>query len=377
MLNYLDYQFSLKTELFSGKGALLSLQQKLNSMGSVRPFIMVPRQCGKEMNSLLSPLFSNENIESKTWVDDLPDEIGTDLMERLLALYKEGRCDSIVAPGSGSFIHGAKALNAALSNNFTVKDLLTKKSMRANTIPMAVISCNNGDPCDSSDRFFFQQREYKEAMAAPDILCIDSELSSFRTPRQAAYAIAATVSDCVEAIATDRTNPVIESFIHGALQLVRSNTSGALKGSKKESIAIINAAYIAGLMGNSTGLGLVRKSAEMLSGKTGHPVGLLQGALLNSYLLIHHVREELLLTAGSFSRYAATAESDRIIEGKAAVEELLKPLFPYIPSDIDDLSVGTYILEETLRDISSDLSSAKNKELLKEVRHWESILFDR
>lgn len=373
-----NYHFFIQPKFISGKESLTHLSIEMDSIDATRPLVIAPASCDQKRTLKAAKKILKDTDKSiGAAALDLPDNPGINMIDRLITLYNERGCDSIIAIGSGPFIHSAKALNCAVSRGLNASELLNAEPAQQPLKPFILIPSGMVSTDDSGHVVQFQERLLSSPFCYPDIICLDPSISTFRDNMETACTLAEALSDAAEAIGIETANPSVEALANAAIQLIRTYGKDSLKGKSKASLAVMNAALFAGLARNNDSTRIVRETAQILSQSTGLPLGQLQGALLPSYLSIHNVRDELLQASRGYSYYSRTAETDRELEGKAGVEQLLKPLYPLVPSDIWQLNIPRYVIEKSLDEMDSILAAKKDRATRTELEHWKVVIFKR
>jgi alcohol dehydrogenase class IV len=101
---------SFPTRIVFGKGAVREIPGELTGLGVKRPLVMTDRVlAGNGLLDRLTAALGEARVQHVVFDGVDPDPTGA-TVERALAAYREGACDSLVAFGGGSSIDTAKAV---------------------------------------------------------------------------------------------------------------------------------------------------------------------------------------------------------------------------------------------------------------------------
>ena len=106
------YEFFCPVKVIAGKAALEHIPYELTGMAAKRPMIVTDK--GVRAAGLLEPVIAaceESGLEITTIYDDVPPDSSTTVVRDIAGIYRQEKCDSIIAVGGGSAIDTGKAVN--------------------------------------------------------------------------------------------------------------------------------------------------------------------------------------------------------------------------------------------------------------------------
>ncbi|MEC7376793.1 MAG: iron-containing alcohol dehydrogenase, partial [Pseudomonadota bacterium] len=110
------YEFFCPVKVIAGKAALEHIPYELAGLAAKRPMIVTDK--GVRAAGLLEPVIAaceESGLEIATIYDDVPPDSSTTVVRDIAGIYRQEKCDSIIAVGGGSAIDTGKAVNILVS----------------------------------------------------------------------------------------------------------------------------------------------------------------------------------------------------------------------------------------------------------------------
>ncbi len=205
-----------------------------------------------------------------------------------LALYREERCDSVLAVGGGSSMDAAKVIAAAAANPGPVRKLEGMMKVKQVPVPLYAIPTTAGtgsevtlaaviSEADTHAKRFFIDPKLLPRMAALD----PALMTGLPKPITAATGMDA-LTHAIESYISRTHTPTTEAYAELAVRLIFENLPTAYaEGDDLEAReAMALASYYAGLAFTRTGVGYVHAIAHTFGAYYGTPHGLANAIVL-------------------------------------------------------------------------------------------------
>ncbi|MGD9733439.1 MAG: iron-containing alcohol dehydrogenase, partial [Desulfamplus sp.] len=140
------YEFHNPVKIISGNKALDNLPSELETLGAKRPMVITDKGVsGAGLLKIFIDSFASSGMIIGAVFDDVPPDSSSEVVERITSIFRQNRCDSLVALGGGSVIDTAKGVNILVTENsndlleFSGAEML-KKPMK----PLIVVPTTSG-----------------------------------------------------------------------------------------------------------------------------------------------------------------------------------------------------------------------------------------
>lgn len=225
------------------------------------------------------------------------------------ALYKQERCDVIVALGGGSTIDCAKAIGVVHSNGTSVLSFEGVDQIEVPGPPLICIPTTAGTAADISQFCIIvnSAQRYKMAIISksmvPDVALVDPETTLTMDPYLSARTGMDALTHAIEAYVSTANSPIVDVHALAAIRLICGNLADAVTTpdnlAARENMML--ASLQAGLAFSNASLGAVHAMAHSAGGFLDLPHG-----ECNALLLEHVVRFNMAMAP---ERYRQIAEA--------------------------------------------------------------------
>ncbi len=261
------YEFHNPVKISSGNKALDNLPYELDQMGASRPLIITDAGVVKAgLMKYVKSAFASSNVVIGAIYDQTPPDSSMDVVNEIAEIYRENKCDSLIAVGGGSPIDTAKGVNIVISENsndlrkFMGAELI-KKPMR----PLIVVPTTSGTGSEATYVAVIADKERNVKMPftsyslLPKVAILDPRM----TLTVPAHITAATGMDALthamESYISLQKNPLSDAYAFAAIAIIRDNLLSAVtKGNDpKVRLAMANASLMAGVAFSNSMVGVV------------------------------------------------------------------------------------------------------------------------
>lgn len=247
-------------------------------------------------------------IDFVTYTKLTPNPKDYEVMEGA-ALYKQERCDVIVALGGGSVIDCAKAIGVVHTNNTNVLRFEGVDQVEVPGPPLICIPTTAGTAADISQFCIIVNSSLRYKMAiisksmVPDVALVDPETTLTMDPYLSACTGMDALTHAIEAYVSTANSPIVDVHALAAIRLICGNLADAVTTpnnlAARENMML--ASLQAGLAFSNASLGAVHAMAHSAGGFLDLPHG-----ECNALLLEHVVRFNM---AKAPERYRQVAEA--------------------------------------------------------------------
>ncbi len=381
------YEFQNPVRIISGNKALDNLPYELDQLGVARPLIVTDQGISKAgLVRYVIQAFGESEMTVGGLYDQVPPDSSLGIVKELAAVFRENRCDCIVAIGGGSVMDTAKGVNILVTEG--ADDLLQfegAERLKRPLKPLVVIPTTSGtgsevtsvaviaDP-DNNTKLAFSSRRL-----LPRLAILDPRM----TLTLPAHITAATAMDAlthaIEACICLQKNPLSDAYAWAAMNLLREHLIPVIKNGKDPvgRLALANAACMAGVAFSNSMVGMVHSLGHACGGLCHVPHGVAMNIFLPHVLEynMHKVTREiagLLLPLAGPEVYARTPEEKRAEETIACIRRLQADLHEQakLPRTLKEAGVPREALEGIARAALGDGSLTFNPE---EMNYEEAL----
>ncbi|HEX3011699.1 MAG TPA: iron-containing alcohol dehydrogenase [Syntrophomonadaceae bacterium] len=368
-LSYFEYFNPVK--ILSGKNAVDNIPYELEVLRAKRPLIITDKGIVEAgLIDIVISCFKSSDVTIGAVYDSTPPDSSNLIVNEVAALYRENKCDSIIAVGGGSVLDTAKGVNMVITEN--TDDLMKylgaerfKKPMQ----PFIAVPTTSGTGSEVTLVAVIANVEKKCKMAftsymlMPHVAVLDPRMTMTVPPKITAATGMDALTHAVEAYSCLQKNPLSDAYAWSAISLIRDNLMKAVKNGKDEEarMAMANASLMAGCAFSNSMVGIVHSIGHACGGVCHVPHGFAMAILLPhgmEYNLQANagLYGELLLPLGGPEEYARTAADKRAVRTIAVIKELNNSLnkLAGLPVRLRDAGVNREQLPEIARTAQGD-----------------------
>jgi alcohol dehydrogenase len=325
------YEFYNPVKIISGHKALDNLPFELEQVGAARPLLIT--DAGIVKAGLLKHVlgaFAESGMVIGALYDQVPPDSSLEVVKELAQIYRQKRCDALLAVGGGSVLDTAKGVNIIVSEG--ADDLLAfagaevlKRPLR----PLLVIPTTGGTGSEVTNVAVIADpgRNLKLLFTSnyllPRVAVLDSRMTLSLPPLITAATGMDALAHAMEAYTCLQKNPLSDAYATTAIRLIAGNLLRVVlqPGDAVGRLALANAACMAGIAFSNSMVGMVHSLAHA----TGALCHVAHGVAINIFLphgLEYNLPKaaeeigELLLPLGGAELYARTPPDQRPAQGQ-------------------------------------------------------------
>lgn len=370
------FRFYNPVKIISGENALDSLGYELKQLGAKRPLIITDQGVAAAgLITLVAESLAGGAFPSDTIYDRVPPDSSPQIVEQAAGVYREHKCDSIVAVGGGSVIDTGKAVNIVVTEGAESLAQLKGAKLRQPMRPFIVIPTTSGTGSEVTYAAMIRDAENKEKMLFASYLLFPK--TAILDPRMTVslplLTTAATAMDAmthaIEACICKPRNPFSNAHSMEAIKLIGRYLPTAIdKPDDREArFYLANAACMAGAAFSNSGVGLIHALGHALGGVCHLPHGIAMNIMLPYGLefnlpAVGEIIGELLLPLAGPARYAATPDGDRPQKTIASLREFQNALYKStkLPRTLTEAGIEQEALDEIARKAVKDPALSLN-----------------
>ena len=350
------FQFCYPTKLLSGYRAIDNVPFELRNLDSSRPLVLTDRfLSGSGLAKTVLEVLQDGGIETGVIFDDIPVDSDLKTVDHIAGLFRDNRCDSIIAIGGGSVIDTAKGVNIQVTRNVEdLQELAGADNLTGKLKPFIVIPTTAGTGSEATAVAVIADHEKKVKMeflseqVLPDVAVLDPRMTTTLPPGLTASTAFDALVHAIEALTCKGKNPISDVFAGGAIRLITKNLLPCLKDSEREEyrFALANASHMAGAAFSNSMVGLVHAIGHACGALARVAHGEAMAILLVPCMEYNLIRlpglyDELLLHLTDPDVYVETPENERSKRAVATVKSLIANVnrFCAIPTTLRDAGV--------------------------------------
>lgn len=366
------YEFQNSTKILSGEFALENIPAELIGLNG-KNVLLISDKVLENIGTMQKVIdaIDTEDIEIKVVYTDVPSDSSIEVINKIVKIYKENNCNSIVAVGGGSVIDTAKGVRMVLSQE--KDDIMELAGCELITygkhIPFVVIPTTSGTGSEVTlvavilDNFKNVKKEFISYFLLPDVSVLDPRMTLTLPKKITASTGMDALCHAIEAYTCLQKNPISDVYAISAIEIIRDNLLETVKNgdNKKLRLAMANGSLMAGAAFSNSMVGLVHAIGHALGGVSHVPHGDAMAILLphcmryNLDKMRDNYSKLLLYIAGEevFVNTPKEKRAEKVIE---TIEELLKTLNTEagLPIKLSQVGVKKEDLEEVVKKALND-----------------------
>jgi len=270
------------------RGSLNDVGTWARNIGGTRGLVVASMgSYGEGQGKMVTDVLVKDGIQSIVFAGAGPNPTDTMVMEGV-RLYKDQSCDFLVAIGGGSAMDCAKGIGLIVSNGGTIDQYEGLNKATKDLPPFIAVNTTAGTGSEVTSVAVLTESQTHHKMTivdwrlTADVSVNDPELMLTMPPALTAATGMDALSHAIEAYVCTISTALTDSLAYEAIALVYRWLPLAFEHG--DNIAaregMCNAAFLAGLAFNNSGLGYVHALSHPLTGKYGLPHGVLNAVLM-------------------------------------------------------------------------------------------------
>jgi alcohol dehydrogenase len=270
------------------RGALNNVGTWAQNLGGTRGLIVASMgSYGEEQGKMVADVLTKSGIQSTVYAGAGPNPTDVMVMNGV-ELYRDQRCDLLVAIGGGSAMDCAKGIGLIVSNGGTIEQYAGVGKMSKSLPPFITVNTTAGTGSEVTSVAVLTDSKTHHKMTivdwrlTADVSVNDPQLMVSMPPALTAATGMDALSHAIEAYVATNATALTDSLAYEAIVLVFQWLPVAFEHGEDVAAryGMCNAAFLAGLAFNNSGLGYVHALSHPLTGKYGLPHGVLNAVLL-------------------------------------------------------------------------------------------------
>jgi alcohol dehydrogenase len=269
------YEFQNTVKVCSGDRALENIPYELEERNVSRPMILSDRVL-EEIGTVDTVLKAMAGLRPGFVFCDIPSDSSFDVVMQIAGLYRQHRCDAVVAIGGGSVIDTAKGVCMAVGTNAEdLTAIMGMERLRAwDHIPYIAVPTTSGTGSEVtevaviSDTDHNVKAEFISRYLLPDVAVLDARMLTSMPRRITASTGMDALCHAIEAYSCLQKNPLSDAYAISAVKMIGEYLPTAVKNgnNKKARLAMANASLMAGTAFSNSMVGGVHAIGHALGG---------------------------------------------------------------------------------------------------------------
>lgn len=279
------YEFQNATKILSGKLAINNIPAELKFLNAQSPLLISDEILNKigTVKKVKDAINTDNKIKVKAEYTQVPPDSDLEVVNKIAKIYKEQKCDSIVAVGGGSVIDTAKGVRMLLSQNKEdINELMGNEILNyGKHIPFIVVPTTSGTGSEVTlvavieDKIKNLKMEFISYFLLPDVAVLDPEMTMTLPKKATASTGIDALCHAIEAYTCIQKNPLSDAYAISAIKLIMDNIEIAVKNgeNKKVRLSMANASLMAGISFSNSMVGLVHAIGHSIGAVSKVPHG--------------------------------------------------------------------------------------------------------
>lgn len=279
------YEFQNATKILSGKLAINNIPAELKFLNAQSPLLISDEILNKigTVKKVKDAINTDNKIKVKAEYTQVPPDSDLKVVNKIAKIYKEQKCDSIVAVGGGSVIDTAKGVRMLLSQNKEdINELMGNEILNyGKHVPFIVVPTTSGTGSEVTlvavieDKIKNLKMEFISYFLLPDVAVLDPEMTMTLPKKATASTGIDALCHAIEAYTCIQKNPLSDAYAISAIKLIMDNIEIAVKNgeNKKARLSMANASLMAGISFSNSMVGLVHAIGHSIGAVSKVPHG--------------------------------------------------------------------------------------------------------
>jgi alcohol dehydrogenase len=323
------FEFFSPVKICAGENALEHLPFELEQLGSSRPFVITDKGvCTAGLTATLTAAFAESSLIPAGTYDEVPPDSSLKIVKDCAELYRQKKCDAIIAVGGGSVLDTAKGVNILVSKGGTdLRKYSGAGILQGPLRPFIAVPTTCGTGSEATLAAVIRDEEegrkllFSSHSLMPDAAIIDVRMTLTLPPAITAATGMDAFTHAVESYVCLARNPLSDSYSAAALKILAGNLIRSVKKPKDKEARFqcALAATMAGIAFSNSMVGLVHAAGHSVGAVCGVPHGTAMSILLPHVLRFNleghpetagNLSELFLYFAGP-EAYAEASETER------------------------------------------------------------------
>ncbi|MBW1988759.1 MAG: iron-containing alcohol dehydrogenase [Deltaproteobacteria bacterium] len=357
------YEFHNPVKIIAGNKAVDNIPYELSLLKARRPLIITDQGVvGAGLLQIAVNAFAGSDAEVGAVFEHTPPDSSNEIVDEVARLFRDNRCDSIVAVGGGSVLDTAKGVNILVTEGGdSLLDYMGADVLKNPLMPLVAVptTAGTGSEVTAVAVIANPKRHIKMPFTSfrlfPDIAVLDPRMTLTMPPKITAATGMDALTHAVEAYSCGQKNPVSDAYSVAAIGLIRDNLLKAVKNGKdkKARFAMANASLLAGVSFGNAMVGVVHAMAHASGGVAHVPHGVANAIFLPLGMEYNMSKAadyygELLLPLAGEDVYLSTPKKERPQKAVEVIRELNRALNAAsgMPITLKEAGVAKSKLEE-------------------------------
>lgn len=320
------YEFFCPVKVVAGNAALEHIPYELNTLAASRPLIITDKGVrGAGLIEHVLNAFSESEMDVVDIYDNVPPDSSTHVVKDIARVYREKKCDSIIAIGGGSVIDTSKGVNILVSENGNdLSEFSGVGVLKRPLKPFFVIPTTAGTGSEVTLVAVIADTEknvklpFTSYFLLPNVAILDPRMTLTLPPHITAMTAMDAMTHAIEAYTGLGKNPISDAYATSAIRKISQNLMRVLDqpDDADARLELAQASTMAGIAFSNSMVGLVHSLGHSLGALCHLPHGLCMNLFL-PYVLEYNLAQrgdvigELLLYLAGAEIYARTPPHDR------------------------------------------------------------------
>jgi len=338
------YEFCARVKTISGHKALEKIPESLKKLNAKRPMIVTDKGVAAAgLIKLVTDAIKKDKsakVVVGSIIDDVPADSDYTVVNKIAKIYRDKKCDSLIAVGGGSPMDTAKGVNILVS--LGGDDILKYSGAGAvnkKLKPLVAIPTTSGTGSEMTLVAVIADHENNVKMAftsyflLPDFAVLDSRMTKTLPPFLTAPTAMDALTHACEAYTCLAKNPISDATALKAIQMISENILNVVKkpADLKGRLALANASTLAGMAFSNSMVGMVHTLGHATGGVCGVPHGVCMSLFLPYGLEYNlhktaHLTSDLLFALAGPDVYADTPPAERATAAIAYIRQMNEDL---------------------------------------------------
>lgn len=361
-------EFFLSTRIVMGNGSVKNISSELSRFKVDKILIMTDP--GIEEAGILEKVKQALESGHQSYVvfSSVEPNPRAETISKAYNVYKEEKCQGLLAVGGGSSIDAAKGVSVLATNGGKIQDYIGINVYKNPPAPLMAIPTTVGTGSEATWVSMVTLTDVKQKVAIlgwdlfPRVAILDPELIQTLPPGLTAGTGMDALSHAIEGYVSIRANPIADGLHRQAMSLIGKNLRAAVSNSRNLDAMgnMLVASTIAGMGISNSGVGLVHAMSYPLTNYFDVP-----HSHANAILLPHVMRFNWIAGADKFADIVtllggsqASSLSETARTSADVVADLARDIG--IPSGLGEVGVDKGAIEKMAEEVPGSANALNN-----------------